>query len=41
MSVTVFTKAVLFEDDPTFVEYHRDPVQPPMDSRAFTFCHDS
>jgi len=35
-SVTVLTNAVLFVADPTLVEKYREPVQPPIDTRALT-----
>ena len=37
MLVTVFTKAVRLLAVPTFVENHREPVQPPKERIAFTF----
>lgn len=35
--MTVLTNVVLFIAEPTFDEYHRDAVHPPIERLAFTF----
>jgi hypothetical protein len=37
ISRTDLTNAVRFAADPTFDEYHLEPVHPPIDKLAFTF----
>lgn len=37
--VTVLTKLVRLDALPTAVEKYRDPVHPPMESDAVTFCN--